>query len=230
MPFGTVRLLEAVLDLESFEHYVRNGIRVQWKDDLSLGYSFLVAMVLERLIDEVLLDPTIFGLQWNELVNSAHQRDVPFSKFPDKSNVGKVVRRLATEYREFLSTKTFAELKVKTSRAQADLLPQLVRWSGSSKFFQAPGATKLESEKVRDELATSFLINFVQDVPYVIVAYNNTFQRGRWAEPQFESLDTETHFLKIFDGFKLGVSYLWYAVAGPKSEDLFARRIRDAKD
>jgi hypothetical protein len=230
MPFGTVRILEQVLNLDAFEDYVRKDLKEQWKDDLAPGYSFLVALAFERLIDEMLLDPTIFGLQWNELVNRAHQRDLPFSRFPDKSNIGSTVKRLANQYREFLPVRTLAQLREKIAKARADLLPPLVRWSECSEFIQAPGAVRLESGKTRNELAMLFLVNFVQDVPYVVVAYNNTFQRGRWFEPQFEPLHTEAHFQKLFHGFKLGASYLWHAIVGTTVEDLFGRSLRAAKD
>jgi hypothetical protein len=230
MPFGTVRILDSVLNLDSFEKYVRDTVREPLQDDLSLGYSFLVTLVLERLIDAVLLDPSMFGLRWNELVNRAHQRDVPLSQFPDKSNLGKAVRSLTSQYREFLSVRTFAELKEKAGRARRDVLPPLIRWSGSVEFFQAPDAAKLDASQVRDELAMLFLLNYVQDVPYVVVAHNNTFQRGRWFEPQFQPLQTEIHSQRFFDGFKLGASYLWHSIIGEKAEEFFTRRMLSAKD
>ena len=230
MPFGTIRVLEKVLDLDSFEAYVREIAKEQLKDELSLGYSFLIALALERLIDEVLLNPSMFGLRWNELVHRAHQRDVPFTRFPDKSNVGKAVRQLTAQYREFLPVRTVSDLKAKAARARAVLLPQLVRWSESADFFQGQDAVKLEAPRVRDELAMQFLVSFVQDVPYIVIAFNNTFQRGRWFEPQFELFRTEIQSQKLFDGFKLGVSYLWYSIVGAKTEEQFARKMRAAKD
>jgi hypothetical protein len=230
MPVGTVRILDSVLDLGSFEKYVRDTVKGPLQDDLSLGYSFLVTLTLERLIDQVLLDPSMFGLRWNELVHRAHYTDVPFSRFPDKSNIGKAVRTLTGQYREFLPVRTFAQLREKAGRARRDLLPPLIRWSRSVEFFRAPDPAKLDPKQVRDELAVLFLLNYVQDLPYVIVAHNNTFQQGRWFEPQFRPLETEISNQRFFEGFKLGASYLWNSIIGKKAEAQFARRILSAKD
>jgi len=232
MPFGTVRILDSVLNLDSFEKYTHDTAREPLQDDLSLGYSFLVTLVLERLIDAVLLDPSMFGLRWNELVNRSHQRDVPFSQFPDKSNLGRAVRSLTTQYREFLSVRTLAELKEKANRLRRGLLRPLLQWSERIEFFQAQDGAKLDTPQVRDELAMMFLLNFVQDIPYVVAAHNNTFQRGRWFEPQFQPqpLPTELLSQRFFDGFKFGASYLWHSILGEKAEELFTRRILSAKD
>jgi hypothetical protein len=230
VPFGMVRTLDKLLSLDAFEKYMRDTAKEPLQDDLSLGYSFLVVLVLERLIDSVLLDPAMFGLRWNDLVNRAHQRDVPFSQFPDKSNLGRTVRRLTTHYREFLPIRSFADLRKEADHARKDVLSPLLQWSEEAEFFREPDDVKLDGSRVRDELAMLFLVNCVQDLPYVIAAHNNTFQRGRWFEPQFHRLETEMRSQRFFDGFKLGAAYLWHSIIGGKAEELFTRRILSSKD
>ena len=230
MPIATVRILDSVLSIDAFEKYVRDNVKKPLQDDLSLGYSFLVTLVFERLIDEVLLDPSMFGFRWNELVHRAHYTDVPFSRFPDKSNIGRAVRSLSSQYREFLPVRTIADLKDKATRARSTALPQLLSWNRDIEFFQGRDEVKLETARVREELAALFLTNFVQDLPYVIGAHNNTFQQGRWFEPQFqpEPLKTEIRSQRFFEGFRLGAAYLWQAAAGERPEDLITRKILSA--
>src|SRR5205814_1476444 len=125
-----------------------------------------------------------------------------------------VVRSLTAQYRELLSVRAFSELKKKVGKARKEVLPSLLQWSRDTEFFRSSDASKLTASKVRDELAMLFLISFSQDVPYVIAAHNNTFQRGRWSFPQLqpEPFQTEIQSQRFFDGFKLGAAYLWHSL------------------
>jgi len=229
-PFGMLEVLGNLLDLGPFEDYAQGGAKDNPRDGPPLGHSFLVILALERLIDSVLLDPAMFGLRWNDLVDRARQRSVPFSEFPDKSGVGKVVRFLTNHYREFLSVRSFAQLRRKANRTNKEILYQMVRWGEGAEFFEGPKSAKFDKSRVRQDLAELFLVNCVQDLAYVVAAHNNTFQRGRWFHPQFRRLETEMGTQKFFEGFKLGAAYLWHCVLGDKAEELFTRRILSAKD
>ena len=229
LPYGIPKVLNQLLDLDSFSVYLENVAKNPMDDDLSLGYGFLVALVLERLIDSFLLDPSLFGLQWNELVNRAHQTDTPFSEFPDKSDVGKVVRNLARMYRALLPVRTFHELRDVLIPVSKGLMPELLEWSEKHRFERGKDGDK-DSERARDNLTIAFLSFVAQDLAYVHVALNNTFHRGRHFEPQFSRLPTMIGPQRFFDGFKLGMCYLWSSFLGLDTSSPMTRALMAAKD
>jgi hypothetical protein len=84
-----------------------------------------------------------------------------------------------------------------------------LEWSGRHEFVRS-GGTEGGSEQARRDLASvAFLAFVVQDRAHVQVALNNTFHRGKRFEHQFAQLPIRIGSQRFFEGFKLGMCYLW---------------------
>jgi hypothetical protein len=230
MNLGIVPVLSHLTDIGAFESYLRNK-KVTKYDQLSLGYAFLVASTLERLIDAILLSPALFGVGWNELAHRSHQTDVSFDEFPARSDIGRMIIHLAALYRELLPVRTVSDLRKRTENIRKLLLPELIRWKDRFDFQGASNRLELSRFQVERDLGAIYLLYFVHDTKYVKVALNHTFHRGERYEPQFHDLPLRIGSQQFFDGFRVGVAYLWYKLLGETTENYkFMTVLSDAKN
>ncbi|MHB1868020.1 MAG: hypothetical protein ACYCPP_03645 [Nitrososphaerales archaeon] len=227
-PLGIPFLLSILVDVEAFGNYLKR-IKVSKNDKLSLGYSFLIASIIERLIDAVLFDPLLFGVKQNKLVQRSHQKDVPYSEFPDKSNIGKMILNLSNLYRGLLPVRTFSGLRSSVKPIREFLVPELVQWGKNFEFHNRHGE-KIPFVQAQRDLSAIFLLYNMHDVKYVKVALNHTFHRGKRYEPQFHELPVTISSQRFFDGFKLGLMYLWQTLLGEEAKSGFMTEVLGAKD
>jgi len=201
--------------VDSFQASLQSLPNKNW-DELSLGYSFLITSVIERLIDAMLAEPPLFGLEKNRLVERTFQKDFPFSEFPDRSDIGKVIRNLSSLYRELLSVRTISELREKIKPVQTTLIPVLVRWNDSF-LFLSKSHNGFNRNKISSVFAEMLMRDYYHDIAYVSVALNHTFNRAKLYQPRFHELPIFIQSQSFFEGFKLGVSYLWNCLLGSEA-------------
>ncbi len=230
MPLGIPHLLSLLTDVRAFENYLNRALKIPKDDQLSLGYSFLIASILERLIDALLLDPSLFGVKMNKLVERSFQKDVPFSEFPDRSSIGKMIRNLAYLYRELLPVRTLSDLSANVRPIRKYLLPELTQWSKDFEFSNRDGA-EIPIGQIQRDLSSIFLLYSIHETKYVNVALNHTFHRGKRYDPQYHDLPVYIRSQRFFEGFKFGLSYLWHSLLGEEAARLrFMTKLLRAKD
>lgn len=213
------KILSYLTEKDSLDHYTSNLSLLKDPDKLTLGYSFLITSAIERLIDAILVEPAFFGLKENKLVERAFQKDVPLDEFPNRSDIGKIVRHLAFFYKELLSVRTVADLRVKTERIRSDLLPILIQWENCF-HFSADTESNVDLSEILKVFAAMYIRDNYHDIAFVNIALNHTFNRAKQYQPRFHELPVNMQSQKFFDGFKLGVSYLWYRILGPEGDKL----------
>jgi len=214
-----IPILRYLLDLPRFFAFHRKNIgKVNPDDSYSLGYCFLLILLIERLIDRVLLAPEALGMRLNEVVHRAYEGGVPFTRMPLSSYQGRMIRSLAELYKPLRSVRSFSEYEAATEGIRKILLPSLERLSREFELTH-DAALKLRnlSNATRVSGISLFFI-YAHDMNFIRAAYGSAFQGSGEHRHRFGYLPTTIQSdQQFFEGFKLAVTYVWHYILGKET-------------
>ncbi|MGA2785468.1 MAG: hypothetical protein ABSF09_12290 [Candidatus Bathyarchaeia archaeon] len=210
--FWSLPLLTELLDLNKLNRYWSSKHHGKpAPSNLSRGYGFCIVSLLWSLADAIIQFPRVLDIKDAELLVRAWQGNVPFHRMPTKTQAGQLVRKIVDLYRPLMGADTFADIE-----QNAPILLQALVKPLSQIFLSSFGLSSEFKKKTRLDVLEALkagaifkLLFELQNRKSIKIAYNYTYDKGKRFFVQSTVLPLTVSNQRFFDGYKLGIVYLW---------------------
>lgn len=226
--------LERLLDIENLQIFFQKS-GMEMKDSLSQGYGFLVASQITRLIEWCVENPSSIGMEENLLLCRAFFVGLPFHRLPCDSRLGRFVRNLYELCRALIGVSSWTQMKKVSMQVNELLLKPMKIAFDYATDIEISGVQKEKFTEIKlkilEDASLSLFKMFDHDIIDIKIAFNHTYKKDSSEFVQSIKLPTKLGKQEFFEGYKVGVMYLWFSFRGPRyfRSDIF-RKIRGTEN
>ena len=214
--YWVIPVLKHLTDFEKFNKFYESRYGRKPPEDLAIGYGFLVTLIISHLIEKIIHHNRVLDLKDDPVLQRAFQGSIPFYRMPHHTALGKFVRNLVELYTPLLGIQSWKKIRKSLEGIKKLLLNPLEK-SFSEAIDLSPEIRSrkgLSKHRVLELTALSFMHIYCHDLKFIKIAYNNTYKKCEFLMVQKREIPSTINKQKLFEGYKLGIEYLWYCFLG----------------